>query len=274
MSDSQQPEPKTSVEKLRTIRQEFAASANKHLAELDSQIVEAEKLERQQRLDADFKLFMPGDDKAVLQNRDFTFLINNTKGATKGEHGPGTLIGATVAAAHKVHATVVGVDGVTVTAKFWGDKYLMPVHLEKGPNAYDVHPAEAKDFLTAAKQLLSDNTPDNLSDRQKHYIIVCDGAITGDPAAAASILEAAAKFNPKATFDFVVCSGTATGGIDDLVKKWSEIASGQKPNLVKVAAPAEINGAVMGIIRARLSGTAYVQPQAVVKAAVQPTPSV
>jgi hypothetical protein len=267
MSDSPQPESKTTLQQLRSMRQEFADNAKKSLADMDKMIADAEKAEAQQRLAADFSLFLPGDDKAVLKGHDFAFLINNTKGA----RGPESIIGATIGAAHKVKSTVVGVDGVSVDAKFWGDKYVTQVHLDKGPNAYDVHPAEAKDILPVLKALLLDNAPDQASDAQKHYIIVCDGAITSDASAAGAILAAAAKFNPKATFDFVVCSSATETAIDALVQKSGDANA----NLVKVAAPAEINAAVMNIIKSRLSGTAYdaPAPKAAAKPAQQSSPS-
>lgn len=260
MSEPSQPVPQTPSEKLRAARAAFALSAAKGLADLDGAIADAERLERQQRLDAALREFMPGEDKAVLKGHDFDFLLNNTKSMG---HGPASPLGVAVAAAHKIYSTVAGTEGISVAAHFWGGKVgaLMEMRLNKGPGAYDTTPAEAKDLFSAAKELLAVSA----SDSQKHYIIVCDGDIAGNIDHTGAVLEAAARINPKATFDFIVCSTTETTGVDTLVQRWSKVAA-TKLNLVKVGTAEEITGAVMNVAKARLSGTAYKAPAPAVKA--------
>ena len=161
----------------------------------------------------------------------------------------------------------VGKDA-TIAGRFWGGKVTraMDLDIRFGAKGYNAEVATLRDFLPAAKEILNSNTPDTLTGTQKNYIIICDGSIVGDVAHSAAVLEAAAKFNPKATFDFVVCNAAETN-IDALVKKWSETASGQKPNLIKVGAPKDITGAVLNALKARIAGEVYTAPAPVAQTA-------
>ena len=264
MSDNtQNPVKIASLAELRNVREQFVktqAAAQQQLSDIDKQIAEAARVEADAQREAALKQIIPGNDKAVLKGHDILFMINNTKEAGRG---PDSLLGAAVAAAYKAHSLVVsaGVDDASVAAKFWGGAAtsILKLNSKFGDKAYDGTPASARNFLAVAKEIMATNTPDQVTDRQKNYIIICDGAIAGDVAHSSAILESAAKFNPKATFDFVVCNAAATS-IDALVQNWGVTASGQKPNLVKVGTPAEVTGAVLNIIKARLAGSVHTQP--------------
>ncbi len=268
MSDNAQSPKTSSLEELRTLRDEFTkahATAQEKLAEVDKQIKAIELEEWKAKRAEALNQILPNGDKSTLKGHEISFLINNSK---EGGHGPESFLGASVAAAHRVHSLVVEANAgdASVAAKFWGGRYveIMKLDTKFGANAYSTAVTSTKNLLPAAKEILTTNTPDTSGSKHKNYVIICDGSVEGDVAHSVAILEAAAKFNPKATFDFVVCNAGETN-IDALVKSWGETASGQKPNLVKVSSPKEIHGAVLNVIKARLSGDAYTPPAATAK---------
>jgi len=261
-----------SLPDLRKLREEFVkaqADTLKKLEEVDKQISVIERAQAEERRKAAVGQIVPNGDEAALGNREITFLINNTK---EGGHGPESQLGEAVIAAYRIYslAKEAKAKDVSVGVTFWGGRFTdgMKLDTQFGSKAYNTNGASKNwDFLPAAKKVLQDNTPDALTDKAKNYVVIGDGSVSGGIDNAVAILEAAAKFNPKATFDFVVVNAKDTE-MDKLVNKWSEMASGQKPNIVKVGTPKEISGVVLKIIKARVSGDVYAAPVAETTAAI------
>lgn len=255
---SDQPAPKTSAE-LRALKDQFAAEAAKKAAEISKQIEAAETAERLQKLEADFKRFTPGDDKAILKGHDFEFLINRTRDMGAGG---GSAIAGTFSAVRDIFMTVRTLEDkdMTVSAKLWGEKLgsVREIDLVETSQIASVSKgtkSDEKDFSKAAQELVLGNMKET-SDRKKHYVIVCDGNVASNVDHLAPIIEAATKINPRITIDFVVCN-TAAGNIEGLLNKWSEVSSVQKPNLVRVASAKEVAGTIMNVVKARIAGEVY-----------------
>jgi hypothetical protein len=271
MTDApREPSSKMTLPELRELRKYFTAEAakvNDKIVGVDKLITTAEKAEHDAAREAALKVYAPDGDKTALDGHDFIFLINNTKEAG---HGPESLLGASTAAAHQFNATLAsaGVRGTTVSTRFWGGKVMgneMDLNSKFGAKAYNTNgQKDAHHFLPVAKTLMNASTPDNASGHAAHYIISGDGLLKEDPATLIPILEAAAALNPKATFDFVVCTNSSMTAMERLVSDWN--AHGIKANLVKVFAPSQMGDAVNKIIQKHL------KPAKAAPVAAPPTP--
>lgn len=225
--------------------------AKEQLAALDAQISAAHRSEVAAAQQAAFAALLPaGKDRSVVDGHDVVVLVNNSK---EQGRGPESVTHAGVVAAHRIHQTLanVGEKGMTVAAHFWGGRATGKADLESkfGANGYNTNAASnAHDFLPAAKAILNQSTPDVATGRKTNYIIVSDGKVNDDVAAAASILSAAQTLNPKATLDFVVVS-KAEG--KTAIEKLAE-SLGRGVNVTKVASAAEVSGAVVKALQNRL----------------------
>lgn len=250
-------QPSKSSKELTALRDEFAASAKKTLAGFDKMIWEAQVAEALQEKNAVLAQFVPGSDTAALAGHDVVFLINKSKGMGGGME---SALGVAVDTMYQVSYATKSIEGFTLAAKLWGGAggtngiFLGSYDIVK--KAGDATDADSKDFLPVAKEILAANTPDKVSDRQTHYIVICDGNISGSLELSSSILGAVAGFNPKATFDFVVC-GAEGGNVDKLT--W---AAAQGPRLTRAGGYAELPAVIMNVLKARLTEGASLKPKA------------
>lgn len=258
MSDTPEKKP-ASLSELRELRTYFAAEAakaNEKVAGVDKLIAEAEQAEREAAREAALSVYLPEEGKGALNGHDFVFMANNTK---EGGRGPDSLLGAQVAAAHKLHTALcgMGITSATVKQQFWGGNSLgntMDLNSRFGASAYNDSHSEAHKLLPAAKYILNACTPDQATDRATHYVLLGGGDIAEDVEVVANVLEAAAKLNPKATFDIVVCSNKSITGLENLAHALQ--SHGVKAGLTKVFAPKQIDEAVAGLVKSRLKGDA------------------
>lgn len=265
MSNSAPSSNPSSLEELRELRSYFAAEAAKasqKLHDVDQLIAEAEKAQQAAAREAAVKAYLPGDDKAVLNGHDFVFLVNNTKDAG---HGPESLLGASVAPAYNFRSTLAsaGLSSTTVKTLFWGGKTVgnsMDLDSKFGAAAYSTSGTVSHKILPLAKHILNASVPDKKTERPVHYVIMSDGTLDDDVATTASILDAASRMNPNATFDFIVCNARGATAVERLVNTWNDLGGAKKANAVRVYTPTQLDEAVKGVIKARLGGAVPAAP--------------
>ncbi len=251
-----------SSDKLRKLRESFEKAMEpmqNQIRELNNQISAAEHREYMEKCDAELRQLVPGDNNTILNKHKFIFLINNS--SEGGGHEFGSFLRSAVGAAWTTANRLgyANVDRKTVSATFWGiygDLRLDPRFEGKD---YSVEGKPNHRFLAPAKKILDTCTPDNLEGKKQNYVIICEGAVEDNIDHSVAVLQAAARLNPEATFDFIVCNASETA-MDKLVRKFSETEDGMNANLVKVAKPSEIAPAVMASLKARMEGSVYTPP--------------
>ncbi|MBI3442137.1 MAG: hypothetical protein HY052_10125 [Proteobacteria bacterium] len=245
MTDEQPP--KSSSKELRTLRDEFSQSAKNTLNGFEKMITEAEQAEKQRELDALLSRFLPENGRAILPGHDIVFLINKSKDMGGGMTSS---LGVAMDTLYQISGAVKGVKDVTVSGRFWGKGPTSNIWMGSYDgirNACDATGSNFKNFLPVAKETLVSNLPDLLTGRQTHYIVVCDGTITDSIENSASMLGAAAQFNPKATFDFIVI-GAEKGNIEGLAEKMQGAA-----RFSRVTTAAEVADGIMTALKTRIA---------------------
>ncbi|MDE2336253.1 MAG: hypothetical protein KGL10_02970 [Alphaproteobacteria bacterium] len=247
---------------LRSLRDSFVAALQpmqNKIEELDAQISAAEYREYQEKCAAAMHALVPGGDKALLDDRRIVFLINNSKEGTKDAKS--TFLNNAVGAAFTTATRVAyaGADRKMVNASFWGIYGDLRLDPRFGGTDFNANDKELHNFLPAAKKVLDMSTPDIVAGKTQNFVVICEGTLADDIAPSVAILAAAARLNPAATFDFVVCNAAETA-MDKLVQAFSETEDGKNVNLIKIAAPEEISAAVVAALKARMEGKVHTPP--------------
>ncbi len=251
-----------SSEKLRKLRESFEKAMQPmqdQIRELNNQISAAEHREHQEKCDAQLRELVPGDDNTILNKHKFIFLINNS--SEGGGHEEGSFLRSAVGAAWTTANRLgyANVDRKTVSATFWGVYGDLRLDPRFDGRDYSDEGKPNHKFLTPAKKILDTCTPDSVDGKKQNYIVLCEGAVEDNIDHSVAVLQAAARLNPKATFDFIVCNAAETA-MDKLVQKFTATEDGKNANLIKVAKPEEIAPAVMAALKARMEDKVYTPP--------------
>jgi hypothetical protein len=246
-------ESKPISSQLETLRDQFARAAEEakaRVAELDKLIVEAKASERRKSLDETLDLFT--HDYATLRGHDVTFLIAKTKAmGEKGKEEGAQSPLATALTFAKTLSEAAETHDLNISAGVWdkNSKWLRLKDSDCVEKACE-KPGDGAELAPLAKEIMLANTPDRAGARNKHYIVITDGAVTDDPTHAAQLIATALSFNPKLSFDFITL-GNGDGNVLELVAKIE--AAGHKPGIHAAAKAENLEGAVLEALTARFA---------------------
>ena len=245
---SPQPEKPLS-EQLRSIKDEYSDLAKRikdSTSRLDKLIWDAETKERRVALDKTVDEFVPHNYEA-LKGHDVTFLIAKSKGMGEGYNSP---IGAAIEGAFKVYVAVSGHDTGVFTVLWDTSTKDLRMDFDRMEKAREKTENTVKNLMPAVRDIMISNTPDKQRDRQKHYIIVCDGDVSDNIDHSVQMIEHAMQLNSKVTFDFI---NVGTGNLKDLAARVKAPAEAQKPGFYGVSKAEELNGTMMCVLAGRFT---------------------
>jgi len=239
---------------LKALRAEFAEVAErskKALAQLDTAIFKAEMTELTERNNKVLDEFVLPGNRASLDGHDVVILINKSKDMGAGYDSN---IGAAINAAGKMIGATQGRDA-TISAALYDTGSIRGIRFESDrlDKAREKTEANNKDLLVAVKDIMVANTPDKVSARHKHYVIISDGNLSGNEEATVQMIETTLRHNPKVTFDFInIGEGGNIAGLMGMVHAAAPAAA----PAVHVAADKEgIWQALTSVVKGRLART-------------------
>lgn len=256
-------EPKPFSSELKALRDEFkevAERTKQAIAKLDSAIWKQEILELHQANDKVVSEFAPPGDIEAVRARDITLLINKSKDMGDGRKSS---VGAAVDVANRLHL-VLGKDrDVTLSASLWekgAPKGLRLGDYDRIDKALEKTEANDKDIVPALRDIMVANTPDKVTDRNKHYVIISDGNATDNLEHAMQMIEATLLYNKHVTFDFVTV-GEAQGNLSQLAAKVSDSTVAARVGFHTAKTQDDVWGTVTGVLKDRISASPWVKPE-------------
>lgn len=239
---------------LKALRAEFAEVADrskKAVAQLDTAIFKAEMAELAERNGKVVDEFALPGNRASLDGHDITILINKSKDMGAGFDSN---IGAAINATGKMIGAVQGRDTVISAALFdTGSARSLRFDADRLDKAREKTEANNKDLLVAVKDIMVANTPDKVTARHKHYVIITDGSLSANEEATVQMMETTLRHNPKVTFDFInIGEG---GNIANLVGMIHTAASATVPAVHQIADKESIWQTLTGVVKGRLQQT-------------------
>lgn len=256
-------EPKPFSAELKALRAEFAEVAErtkKAIAQLDSAIWKQEILELHQAQDKVVAEFTPPGDVEAVRARDITLLINKSKDMGAGSKSP---VGAAVDAASRLNLAVGKERDVVISAGLWDKgtpKWLRLGDYDRLDKALEKTEANDKELVPALRDIMIGNTPDKVTGRNKHYVIISEGSITDNIEHAVQMIEATLLYNKNATFDFISI-GEGKGNLSEAALKTAHSTVSDRISFQAVATADDVWGAVTGALKTRIAAAPYVKPE-------------
>ena len=201
----------------------------------------------------------PGDIEAV-RSRDITLLINKSKDMGEGRK---STVGAAVDVASRLHLVLGKERDVTLSAGLWekgAPKWLRLGDYDRIAKALEKTEANDKEIVPALRDVMVANTPDKVSDRNKHYVIVSEGNATDNLEHAMQMIEATLLYNKHVTFDFVTV-GEGGGNLSQLAAKVSDSTVAARVGFHTAKTQDDVWGTVTGILKDRISASPWVKPE-------------
>jgi hypothetical protein len=203
------------------------------------------------------------DDLSAVNGHDVIFLLNRSKPMGEGYHS--ALAAGARAATDLYIASGTGQGRDLSVSLYTWDKDSRGYGFGGNSNIekiYDKAGSEEAAFAPLVRDILSASTPDKLSGRPRHYVVISSGAVTDSVENSVQMLASAMTFDPRLTVDFVTV-GAGEGNIRDLRAQLAAAAPGREPGLYTAEKPDDIQSAVIRALKTRLKA---------LPAAVEPPP--
>ncbi|HYD19210.1 MAG TPA: hypothetical protein VEF76_12095 [Patescibacteria group bacterium] len=257
-------EPKKFSDELKALRAEFAEVAEKSkaaIAHLNSAIFKQELTELRQEQDKTVAAFAHNGSLESVGNRDVTVLVNKSKDMGHGLNSP---LGQAIDAAAKLRFAAQGNYDLNVSVQTFEAGASKGVNIsdyDRMDKAREKTEANSKEIVPALREITVANTPDKDYVRNRHYVIITDGSVSDNTDAAARLIDATLRGNPKATFDFISV-GAGSGNVAEIVSKVQVSDESRRPVIHNVPSHEGIWTTFTNVLRGRIAQSPHAKPAA------------